>query len=614
MKRLLAYSLIIAAFLYSCSGNNVAKEEKQKEQPLSPYQKEVQAFLDEYNEGFRQKLLAMNEGQWKMQTYMVPGDTVSEKQAQRFDQAFADYTGSTKFIEQSRKFLEKQKDLTDLQARQLKYILFMAGGNPETSKEDVTRRIETQNRQVGLLYTFPYTYNGKRVTVNTLDSLLHAETDVNKRLAVWNASKEVGKTLKNGLVDLQRLRNACVRGLGYSDFFSYQVSEYDMTSEELLGECKKMIGEVWPLYRELHTWARYKLAEKYKQPVPQYLPAHWLPNRWGQDWTALVQVKGFNVDSALGTKKKEWIIEQAEGFYVSMGYDKLPKVFYEKSSLYPVPATAGYSKNNHASAWHMDNDQDVRSLMSVETNSEWWGTTLHELGHIFYFLEYSKPNVPVVLRAGTNRAYHEAFGTMIALVSMHKDFLKGRGLVKADADVDEIQTLLKEALDYVVMVPWAAGTMTEYEYDLYKNELPQDSYNKRWWELAKKYQGIVPPAERGEKYCDAATKTHIIDDAAQYYDYALSNVLLFQFHEHIATKVLKQDVHNTNYWGSKGAGDFLKSIMRPGATVDWKTHLNEVLGEGMNAGAMVRYFEPLMAYLKEQNKGRKHTLPEKFEN
>ncbi|MFI5203629.1 MAG: M2 family metallopeptidase [Flavobacteriales bacterium] len=611
MSRLIILVLLFAGTFFSCSESNVAKEEKAV---LTPFQKEVQAFLDEYNTGFKKCLLAANEGQWKMQTYMVPGDTVSEKQAQVYDQAFANYTGSAAFIEKSKTFLKKESDLAGLQARQLKYILFLAGGNPETSKEDVTKRIEIQNRQVGLLYTFPYSYNGKRVTVNTLDSLLHNETNVSKRLAVWNASKEVGKTLRDGLSNLQQLRNSCVRGLGYSDFFSYQVSEYDMTSDELLAECKKMIADVWPLYRELHTWARYTLAEKYKQPVPEYLPAHWLPNRWGQDWTSMVEVKGFNVDSALGTKTKEWIIEQAEGFYVSMGYNKLPKIFWEKSSLFPVSATAGYSKNNHASAWHMDNDQDVRSLMSVETNSEWWGTTLHELGHIFYFLEYSKPDVPVVLRAGTNRAYHEAFGTMIALVSMHKDFLKGRGLVNADADVDEIQTLLKEALDYIVMVPWAAGTMTEYEYDLYKNELPKETYNKRWWELVKKYQGIVPPAERNETYCDAATKTHIIDDAAQYYDYALSNVLLFQFHEHIATKVLKQDVHNTNYWDSKGAGDFLKSIMRPGATVDWKDHLQKVLGEGMNAGAMVRYFEPLMNYLKGQNKGRVPTLPEKFEN
>jgi peptidyl-dipeptidase A len=612
MRVLFSVFIVLSIILNACTGDNVVKEGPSTP-VLTAYQKEVQTFLNDYNQQFQKYLLAMNEGQWKMQTYIVPGDTVSQLEAQKHDEAFADYTGSSENVEKAQGFLSREKDLLEKQVRQLEYIVFLAAANPQKQKADVKKRIKLQNQYVSLLYSFPYSYNGKKVTVNTLDSLLHAETDIKKRLAVWSATKEVGKTLKGGLTELRQLRNSCVRGLGYSDYFTYQVAEYNMTADELMSDCKKMITDVWPLYRELHTWARYTLAQKYKQPVPDYLPAHWLPNRWGQDWTGLIKVKGFNIDSALRTKTKEWIIEQAEGFYLSMGFDKLPKVFWEKSSLYPVAADAGYAKNNHASAWHFDNDQDVRSLMSVETNSEWWGTTLHEMGHIFYFLEYSKPDVPVILRAGTNRAYHEAFGTMIALVSMHKDFLKARGLVSSDAEVDEIQTLLKEALDYIVMVPWAAGTMTEYEYDLYKNELPVDNYNKRWWELAKKYQGIVPSSERGEEYCDAATKTHIIDDAAQYYDYALSNLLLFQFHEHIATKILKQDVHNTNYWGSKGAGDFLKSIMRPGATVDWKKHLNEVLGQGMNAGAMMRYFEPLMAYLKEQNKGRSHTLPEKFE-
>lgn len=152
--------------------------------------------------------------------------------------------------------------------------------------------------------------------------------------------------------------------------------------------------------------------------------------------------------------------------------------------------------------------------------------------------------------------------------------------------------------------------MTEFEYELYANQLPADQYNKKWWELVAKYQGIVPPAERGEEYCDAATKTHINDDPAQYYDYAMSNILLFQFHEHIAKNILKQDPHNTNYWGNKEVGKFLSDLMRPGASVDWKEHLKKNIGSEMSAQSMVNYFAPLMDYLKKQNEGRTHTLPE----
>ena len=173
-----------------------------------------------------------------------------------------------------------------------------------------------------------------------------------------------------------------------------------------------------------------------------------------------------------------------------------------------------------------------------------------------------------------------------------------------------MQILLKEALYFVVYMPFAAGTMSQFEYELYDKRLPADQFNRRWWELARRYQGIEPPKARGEEFCDGCTKTHIIDDPAQYYDYVLSNVLLFQLHDHIARKILKQDPHATNYYGSREVGDFLRGIMRPGSSRDWRAVLKEKTGEDLSAKAMLRYFDPLMAHLKKVNAGRKHTLPE----
>ena len=258
----------------------------------------------------------------------------------------------------------------------------------------------------------------------------------------------------------------------------------------------------------------------------------------------------------------------------------------------------------------MNNDQDVRSLMSIVPNTRWWGTALHELGHIYYFLEYSNDDVPIILRGGANRGYHEAMGSLLGLAAMQQPFLENRGLLEKGLEVDQTKVLLKEALDFAVLLPWGAGVMTEFEYELYSNELPKDQMNAKWWELKRKYQGIAPPSERGEEFCDAASKTHINNDAAQYYDYAISNILLFQFHDHIAKKILKQDPHATDYWGSKETGKWLASIMRPGATVDWNQHLVDHLGTGMSATPMLEYFEPLMKWLKKENEGREHTLPE----
>lgn len=125
------------------------------------------------------------------------------------------------------------------------------------------------------------------------------------------------------------------------------------------------------------------------------------------------------------------------------------------------------TKNNHASAWHMDLDQDVRSLMSVEPNSHWYETTHHELGHIYYYLSYSTPEIPYILREGANRAYHEALGTLFGMAAMQKPFLINKGFVSANQKSDSIRSLLKEALRYVVALNWQAGTMSEFEYELY---------------------------------------------------------------------------------------------------------------------------------------------------
>lgn len=88
----------------------------------------------------------------------------------------------------------------------------------------------------------------------------------------------------------------------------------------------------------------------------------------------------------------------------------------------------------------------------------------------------------------------------------------------------------------------------------------------------------------------------------------MSYVILFQLHDHIAKNILKQDPRATNYWGNQEVGAFLKSIMYPGASKDWRVVLKEKTGEDLNAKAMVSYFEPLMQHLKEVNKGRKYTM------
>jgi peptidyl-dipeptidase A len=617
MKKLLLPAFIVG-LLYSC--NSKAPSTSVSTTPPPPpapvaaapakdYKSDADTFLKSYSETYQKLYTESSEAEWISNTHIVPGDETNAKRTQAANEVLAKFTGSEENIKTTREFLNHRDQLAPIQVLQLEAILYKAANNPQTAADIVSQRIKAETQQTEKLYGYDYKIGGKSVTTNQIDAILKDEKNLTKRLTAWNSSKEVGKELKEGLVNLRELRNKTVQALGYEDYFSYQASEYGMNREEMMELIKQINEELLPLYRELHTYARYELAKKYgAKQVPDQLPAHWLPNRWGQDWSSMVTVKGLDIDNVLKKKGAQWQAEQAERFYVSLGFPALPKSFWEKSSLYPLPANSKIKKNNHASAWHMDLDKDVRSLMSIEPNSEWYETTHHEYGHVYYYMTYSNPDVPVLLRSGANRAYHEALGSLMGLAANQKPFMAGLGLVDAKAKTDDMQALLKEALNYVVFIPFASGVMTEFEHDLYAKNLSPDEFNKRWWELAKKYQGIVPPSTRSEDYFDAGTKTHINDDPAQYYDYALSYVILFQLHDHISQKILQQDPHATNYYGNKDVGEFLQKIMYPGASANWREMLREKTGEDLSARAMVDYFKPLMEYLKNQNKGRKYTI------
>lgn len=604
MQKKFYLGIVLTALLFSCANEN---EKTTVNEQLSA---EAQTFLDNYTKDYQKLYYASSEAEWKSNTYIKEGDTLTGYETRVANEAFATFTGSENNISEAKKFLAQKESLNALQIKQLETILYAAANNPAIVKEVVKERIKAETAQNDKMFGFTFRIDNKEVTPNDIDKIMGDETNVIKRQKAWEASKEVGKELKEGLSNLQQLRNKTVQALGYSDYFAYQVSEYGMTVDEMRQTTQQMIKDVWPLYRELHTYARYTLAKKYNAPVPEMLPAHWLPNKWGQDWSGLVNVEGIDLDGVIKEKGPEWIVKTGEEFYMSLGFSKLPQTFYEKSSLYPVLPTDDFKKNTHASAWHMNLDKDVRSLMSIIPNTEWYETTLHELGHIYYYMTYTNKDVPPLLRAGANRGFHEAMGSLMGLAAMQKPFLQGLDLLGKDVKTDETQVLLKEALNYVVFLPFSAGVMTEFEHELYSNNLSPEQYNAKWWELAKQYQGIVPPTERGAEYCDAASKTHINNDAAQYYDYAISYVLLFQFHDHIAKQILKQDPHATNYYGSKETGEFLKSLMYSGSSKDWRVLMKEKLGSDMSAKPMLEYFEPLMQYLKKENEGRVYTLPE----
>ncbi len=564
------------------------------------WQGRADQYLALVNEGYQALYRVESEAQWAAATDVSP---VNDAAAETAGKARAAFMGNPGMIREARALLEHRGQLSPLSVRQLERVLLIAAEGPMTNPELANARIKAETQQASTMNSFTFQLRGQTITPNEIDGLLNTSTNLAERRAVWEASKQSGPALKPGLVKLQGLRNAVARELGFADYFALQVASYGMTTAEMLKMQQEFMRELRPLYLQLHTWVKYELAKKYGQPVPQRIPAHWLNNRWSQNWVGIVSAA--SLDDRFKGRSPEWIVKTAEQFFTGIGMDPLPDTFWTRSDLYPVKPGETRKKNTHASCWHVDLGRDIRSLMSVEANTQWFETTHHELGHGYYFMAYTRPEVPPLLRIGANPAFHEGMGELISLACGQVPYLKTVGVLPADYQADEIAFLLNDALaNTVPFIFWSSGTMTHWEADLYASQLDPAQWNARWWSYVRDFQGVEPPSERSEEFCDAATKTHINDNPAYYYSYAIATVLKFQFHDYLARKVLKQPLQSCNYAGQREAGAFLRRLMAKGGTEDWRQVLRETTGEDLSTRAMMEYFKPLMEWLRKQNAGR----------
>ena len=561
-------------------------------------------FLLLMNAGYQALYRVESEAQWKAATDVRPENDAASETAGK---ARAAFNGNPAVISEARERLQHAAELPQIQVFQLRRILLNAAEGPMTNPKLVEDRIAAETVQASVMNGFQFKLGGSNVVANDLDRILVRSRDLDARRGAWEASKQSGPALKSGLVRLQSLRNGVARELGHSNYFALQVASYGMTSEEMVALNDSFVRDLKPLYLQLHTWAKHELARRYGKPVPNRIPAHWINNRWSQEWGGLVEAA--SLDRYFTNRTPESITRTAEQFYVGLGFEKLPETFWARSDLFPAAPGSGRLKNSHASCWHVDLDHDIRSLMSVESNPWWFYTAHHELGHGYYFLAYTRPEVPPLLRTGANPAFHEGIGEQIALAAGQIPYLKSVGVLPADYQEDQIASLLETALNHAIpFLMWASGTMTHWEYDLYAGDLKPGDYNARWWKYVADFQGVEPPlgaGTRGEEYCDAATKTHINDNPAYYYSYAIATVQKFQIHDYMARRILHQPPQSCNYGGNQEVGAFLKKFLSVGATRDWRELLKETTGEDLSTRAMRDYFQPLTRWLEEQNKGRK---------
>ena len=458
--------------------------------------------------------------------------------------------------------------------------------------------------------------DGSCYDLEAFESIIDTSRNPEELLKAWKGWHEIGKPMKPMYMRMVEIGNKGSKDLGYDGLSDLWFSKYDMPAEDFLNETDRVWEEVKPLYDALHCHVRAKLNEHYgDEVVPDEgpLPVHLLGNMWGQSWSNIYdlvyteQSKSNSIDVTKIINDKEIneieMVEYAEDFFISIGFEPLPSTFWERS-LFIKPRDR--SVVCHASAWNLDPaNNDLRIKMCIQRNEEDFITIHHELGHIFYYQAYN--HLPTLFQGGANDGFHEAFGDLLTL-SITPDYLTQIGFISEEeaniAKEDPIGLLMKQALEGVVVVPWAL-MLDKWRSGVFNGEIKEEELNSSWWKLRKQYQGISTNEQRSEEYFDPGAKYHIPGNTP-YTRYYLARIMQYQFHEALCNEAkFDGPLHECSIYGNKDAGEKIISTMAMGQSAPWQDAFENLTGSRQLSGnSILNYYAPLKDWLDEQNKER----------
>ena len=456
----------------------------------------------------------------------------------------------------------------------------------------------------------------KCLDITDITRVMATSSNPAELLDVWKGWHAISPPMRKDFARFVGLSNKGARELGFRDTGAMWRSKYDMPPDDFAKEVDRLWAQVRPLYLSLHAYVRNRLREKYGDsvvPATGPIPAHLLGNIWAQDWSNIYPLvapagadPGYDLTRILKDRKTQPtdMVRYGESFFKSLGFAPLPPTFWQRS-LFVKPRDRDVVC--HASAWDVDNVDDLRIKMCIDITAEDFITIHHELGHNFYQRAYNKQ--PFLFRDSANDGLHEAIGDTIAL-SVTPEYLVKIGLLdRAPDSSKDIGLLLARALEKVAFLPFGL-LIDQWRWRVFSGEIPPDKYNQAWWELRTKYQGIAPPIERSELDFDPGAKYHVAANVP-YTRYFLSFIMQFQFHRALARAAgcpvagSGTPLSRCSIYGSKEAGEKLNKMLEMGLSRPWQEALYEMTGErDLDASAILDYFAPLQKWLDEQNKGK----------
>jgi len=506
-------------------------------------------------------------------------------------------------------------DVEDIDGDTRRKLTILRSGITIPAPRDPVKTVEQAEigaKLVGIYGKGEYCYaNGACLDLGLLSDIMAESRDPDALLEAWNGWRKISPPMKNLYARQVELANEGAAELGFSDLGTMWRSAYDMPPEDFPAELERLWIDVKPLYEALHCHVRAKLGEQYGTdlvPRDGPIPAHLLGNMWAQDWSNIYPlvapqetVAAYDLSAILKERGFDAItmVQAGEAFFSSLGFEELPDTFWQRS-LFVKPRDRDVVC--HASAWDLDEKDDLRIKMCIKINAEDFKTIHHELGHNYYQRAYNKETH--LYRDSANDGFHEAVGDTIAL-SITPEYLQKIGLLENVPDASgDIALLMKRALEGIAFLPF--GLMVDqWRWKVFAGEVGPQGYNDLWWQLREKYQGVKAPNERPANAFDAGAKYHVPGNTP-YTRYFLARILQFQFHRSLCEIAGDEGpMHRCSIYGNKQAGERLNAMLEMGRREPWPDELEALTGQrDMDATAMLDYFAPLKAWLDEQNQGR----------
>ena len=516
---------------------------------------------------------------------------------------------TTELAEQGRRF--ESLNLSPEAKRKLtllKLSLTLPAPRDPAERTELTKIAASMEGDYGKGKYCPDGDKGKCYSLPELEQILATSRDPEELKRVWVGWHQIAQPIRKDYVRFVELSNKGAKEMGFKDTGAMWRSKYDMEPDAFAAEMERLWQQVKPLYDSLYTYTRHKLSEKYgKEVVPEDkpIPAHLLGNMWAQGWANVYPLlapanadRGYDLTATLKARNTDakQMVRYGENFFTSLGFEPLPPTFWERS-MFTKPADREVVC--HASAWDIDFVKDVRLKMCIQITEEDFSVVHHELGHNYYQMAYA--GQPFLFRDGAIDAFHEAIGDTVAL-SVTPPYLKQLGLIEKVPDPSaDMGFLLNRALDKVAFLPFGY-LVDQWRWKVFSGEVGPNDYNKAWWELREKYQGVAAPVPRTEQDFDPGAKYHVPANTP-YARYFLAAILQFQFHRALCREAgFNGPLYQCSIYGNKTAGEKLKAMLAMGTSRPWPEALKAMTGEDkMDATAIIDYFAPLKTWLDEQN-------------